>query len=408
MKSERAIQEQPAPGWPGIQPRWTSSAKDGVGTSINADVRVWFTHSHGILNEIYYPDVDQACTRDLGMLITDGKNFFSEEKRQSHTEVEYLAKGVPAYHLTNTCNQGRYRIEKEIIASPRFNAVLQRTKFVPLKGELKDFHLYALLAPHLKNRGTGNTAWLGNFKGRSVLFAQREDVAIALVCSASWLKRSVGFVGTSDGWQDLMQHGAMTWQYTRAENGNVALTGEIDLKKNRGAFVLAVGFGQSADGAASRQSQLSKQVLTMRLPDTPETGKRGRKACSILTVARRVKENSTGRARQSCMARNPNRHPEGLLPVFPFRGALRKETMISAAITWFGREIWLRPPAHCWRQATSMAPGEFFATFSPPNCRTVTGRRICGFTVRRTGMGFRWMKLHSRSCSPKWHTAKRH
>lgn len=55
-----------APGWPGIPARWTSSAKSGVGTSRGPASRVWFTIGHGILNEVYYPDVDTACTRDLG------------------------------------------------------------------------------------------------------------------------------------------------------------------------------------------------------------------------------------------------------------------------------------------------------------------------------------------------------
>ena len=38
-----------APGHPGIPPRWTSSAKSGVGTSLSSKSRVWFTLSHGIL-----------------------------------------------------------------------------------------------------------------------------------------------------------------------------------------------------------------------------------------------------------------------------------------------------------------------------------------------------------------------
>ena len=70
-----------APGWPGIPPRWTSSAKTGAGTALNQHSKVWFTLSHGILNEVYFPRVDQACTRDLGFIVTDGKAFFSEEKR---------------------------------------------------------------------------------------------------------------------------------------------------------------------------------------------------------------------------------------------------------------------------------------------------------------------------------------
>ncbi|MBC7863730.1 MAG: hypothetical protein IAF38_12195, partial [Bacteroidia bacterium] len=44
-------------GWPGIDARWTSSAKSGVGTSLNPDSKVWFSINKGILNEIYYPQV---------------------------------------------------------------------------------------------------------------------------------------------------------------------------------------------------------------------------------------------------------------------------------------------------------------------------------------------------------------
>jgi len=40
-----------APGWPGIPPRWTSSAKSGIGTALRPSSRIWFTVSHGILNE---------------------------------------------------------------------------------------------------------------------------------------------------------------------------------------------------------------------------------------------------------------------------------------------------------------------------------------------------------------------
>ena len=42
-------------GAPGIEPRWTSSAKEGLGTAYHTSCRVWFTLSHGIVNEIYYP-----------------------------------------------------------------------------------------------------------------------------------------------------------------------------------------------------------------------------------------------------------------------------------------------------------------------------------------------------------------
>jgi glucoamylase len=239
-------------GWPGIPARWTSSAKSGVGTALSPTSRVWFTLSHGILNEVYYPRVDQACTRDLGLIITDGCDFFSEEKRHARYQVDYLAEGVPAFRLVNTCRQGRYRIEKKILTDPRRDVVLQYTRFTSLQGSLDDYHLYVLLAPHLGNRGDGNTAWIGDYKGVPMLFAERDGNALALACSAPWLKRSAGFVGASDGWQDLRRHRQMTWIYAQAENGNVALTGEVDLLAFGGTFVLALGFGRNPAEAGHR------------------------------------------------------------------------------------------------------------------------------------------------------------
>jgi glucoamylase len=239
-----------APGSPGISARWTSSAKTGVGTALSNKSRVWFTLSHGIFNEIYYPRIDQACIRDMGFIVTDGATFFSEEKRDAESEVHWLAEGVPAFGLLNISRDGRYRIEKQIVTDPNRDTVLQQVTFIPQQGELSDYHLYVLLAPHLGNQGSGNSAWVDDVNGRPVLFASRDGSGLALICSAPWTKRSVGYVGSSDGWQDLKAHRRLTSEYTRAEYGNVAVTGEIDLLTTHGVFVLALGFGKDANEAA--------------------------------------------------------------------------------------------------------------------------------------------------------------
>jgi glucoamylase len=237
-------------GSPGTEPHWTPSAKTGVGTALGDKSHVWFTLSHGIFTEIYYPHIDKACVRDMGFLVTDGVDFFSEEKRDACSKVHWLAAGVPAFGLVNTCRENRYRIEKEAVTDPRRNAVLQQVRFIALQGPLSSYHLHVLLAPHLGNQGAGNTAWVGEYEGTPLLFAQREGVALALACSVPWTKRSAGYVGSSDGWQDLKAHKEMTWEYTRAENGNVALTAGIDLLKTQGDFVLAIGFGGDPEEAA--------------------------------------------------------------------------------------------------------------------------------------------------------------
>ncbi|MGB6842765.1 MAG: glucan 1,4-alpha-glucosidase [Candidatus Sulfotelmatobacter sp.] len=254
-----------APGWPGIPPRWTSSAKTGVGTALNQHSKVWFTLSHGILNEVYFPRVDQACTRDLGFIVTDGRSFFSEEKRHCTFENRPVEPGVPAFELTNTEIGGRYRIHKEVFTDPYRNVLLQKIRFEPLRGQLSDYHLYALLSPHLANCGYHNTGWVGDYKGLPLFFAENDGTALALGSSAPWKKMSVGFVGASDGWQDLSAHFQMEWEYQRAENGNLACTGEIDLAACNGEFLLALGFGaKSTEAGQQARSSLQEDYGELR------------------------------------------------------------------------------------------------------------------------------------------------
>lgn len=239
-----------APGSPGIEPKWTSSAKTGLGTSISSDSRVWFTISHGILNEIYYPKIDRVCTRDFGFLISDGKEYFSEEKRDTTCKLTFIKDNIPAYKMINTAKDENYSIEKIIITDPERDVVLQKIIFRALKNNPDGFNLYALIAPHIGNKGYENNAWLGEYKGVPMLFAQRGSTVLAVCCSQKWLKRSVGYVGFSDGWQDVNKNKRMTWEYQTALNGNVAMTGEIDIKSCNGEFTIATGFGQSPEAAA--------------------------------------------------------------------------------------------------------------------------------------------------------------
>lgn len=241
-----------APGWPGSEPRWTSSAKCGVGTSVTAESPIWFTLSHGIVNEVYYPRLDQANIRDLGFIVTNGKDFFSEEKRHAVSAVEPLVPGVPAYQLTNTCEAGRYRIYKTIFTDPRRACLLQRVRFEPLSCALADYQLFALLAPHLANHGMGNDGWQGDHKGWPMLFAQRDGIALALACSIPWRAASFGYVGVSDGWQDLRANKGLTSRFAEACGGNIAITGEIDLTGSKGECVLALAFGANAAEAGQR------------------------------------------------------------------------------------------------------------------------------------------------------------
>ncbi|HTW72922.1 MAG TPA: glucan 1,4-alpha-glucosidase [Acetobacteraceae bacterium] len=237
-----------APGWPGIEPRWTSSAKTGVGTALSAVGRVWFTISHGILNEVYYPRVDQACIRDFGLIVTDGAGFFAEEKRDCSAETTNLEDGVPAFQIVNTHIGGRFRITKRILTDPRHEVLLQQIRLEVLEGP--PLRLFALLAPHLVNAGAHNTGWVGDYKGARMLFAERAGSRLALATDRAFLAASVGFVGVSDGWQMLHAHGHLADQYDRAADGNVALTAELNVAGDA-PIRLALGFGRAATAEAA-------------------------------------------------------------------------------------------------------------------------------------------------------------
>jgi glucoamylase len=244
-----------APGAPGIAPRWTSSAKDGIGTAYHTSSRLWFTLSHGIVNEVYYPHVDTPNTRDLQFLITDGETFCHEEKRDLDHLTEYPEKNVLLYRLTNSDRKGRYRIITEIIGEPHSSVLLMHTRLEILDQKLRGkLRLFALLAPHLDGTGQNNSARWCNRGGRKFFRAEREDVHMVFGCAPDFMRRSVGYVGRSDGWQGLMDNFKMDWEFEQADKGNIALTGEIDLSHGL-EFIVAVAFGRSAQSASTQLLQ---------------------------------------------------------------------------------------------------------------------------------------------------------
>ena len=99
-----------------------------MGTAYHTSCRVWFTLSHGIVNEIYYPTVDQPNTRDFQFLISDGETFCHEEKRDLDHRIEYPERDCVFYRLTNSEPNGRYRLIKHVLADPHRSVLLVHTK----------------------------------------------------------------------------------------------------------------------------------------------------------------------------------------------------------------------------------------------------------------------------------------
>jgi glucoamylase len=235
-------------GAPGAEPRWTSSRKDAVGMAYSAASRIWYTISHGILNEIYYPTIDRPQTRDMEFLLTDGETFVHEEKRDLERTFEYIDADSSAVRLTNSDHQGRYKIIKEIIADPHHPVVLMRVRFEGDERLLSRMKAYALLAPHIDVGGADNSGSVLDLAGKRVLLAWKNGISLVMAASCGFSRASCGYVGASDGFQDLMDNFRMDWEYGCALDGNIALTGEIDLAQHR-EFVVAISLGEGHHSA---------------------------------------------------------------------------------------------------------------------------------------------------------------
>ncbi len=248
-------QQGEAFGTPGLEPRWTSSVKDAVGTAYSASSRVWFTCSHGILNEVYHPTIDSAQVRDMEFLISDGESFAHEEKRDLLSSFEYIHPEALGVRYVNRDPDGRYTLTKEIICDPHHSAVLIKVKLEGHEDLLPRLKVYALLAPHLGGGGAGNTGRALDIAGHKILLAWKNQWSLAMAASCGFSRVSCGFVGASDGWRDLMGNFQMDWEFGSATNGNIALMGEVNLQPGKAGereFLLAFGIGDTQHTALQK------------------------------------------------------------------------------------------------------------------------------------------------------------
>ncbi len=238
-------------GAPGIEPRWSHSNKEGVGTAYSSDSRLWFTLWRGIVTEVYFPRIDRPQLRDLEFLLTDGATFFHEEKRHLVAVTERPTDHALGYRVRSDDPEGRYRIHKSVIADPHLPCLLLHTRVEIRAPELSGkLRLFVLAAPHLDVSGWGNNAEVQLLSGREVLTAEHNGVALAMAANRPFRHCSVGYVGASDGFTDISRHRELTAEFDRAPNGNVALTGEVPLDRGP-EFTLALAFGDSIPAATS-------------------------------------------------------------------------------------------------------------------------------------------------------------
>ncbi|NER20175.1 MAG: glucan 1,4-alpha-glucosidase [Symploca sp. SIO1C2] len=257
-----------APGNPSV---WSYAGKQGIGTSYeqyvnktyqddgptNTISKVWFSLAQGIVTETAFGRIDQAQIKDLQFLVT-GNGFFDEERVATDSTVNYLDQDdsgrplSPAYRLVNTDKEGKYTIEKHIFTDPDRQTLFTRVIFTANEDGITP---YLLVNPHMGNIGNDDVAFVS---GDSLNARNGEDdVYLSIKSNLNFEKTSAGYVGSSDGYQDLSDNGFMDWNYDYTDQnqlGNVAMIAQLPTL-NAGetrTFDLVVGFGNNYQEATAQ------------------------------------------------------------------------------------------------------------------------------------------------------------
>ena len=272
----------------------------------------------------------------------------------------------------------------------------------------------------------GNTAWIGDYKGEPMLFA-----AGAAACRwrsparCRGVDRSAGFVGVSDGWQQLATHGRLDPAYDRAENGNVALTGEIGFAAGAERVVLALGLRAEPAEAALQRAAPACNAGFERPHGRYVAGWRALAGALLPLDRRRAAghQHAIASAPRCCApsGRSPSRRPWS--PACRSPGASARATTTSAATTWSGRAIWSRRRAASWPPApttTRCAILRYLRAIQeadghwPQNCwldGTAYWHGIqmdeCAFPILLADALWREGALAARRCSASWPMVER-
>ncbi|HEX8397988.1 MAG TPA: glycoside hydrolase family 15 protein [Pyrinomonadaceae bacterium] len=222
-----------APGAPGKDAQWASAGKQGVGTSVSLESKIWFTLQGGALTEVYYPDVTVANVHLLQFVVVNPKTKRVETERDDAVhKVEATRPDSLTFRQINTAKSGEWKITKTYVTDPERASVLIDVRFEPKN---KDLNLYVYYDPSLGNSGMGDSATLKfgltateSFeKGGKSSFLHIENPALGAgdVIIKEW---TVGFYQVSDGFEQLRTHGKIVTQYVDAKGGNVAMMGKIE------------------------------------------------------------------------------------------------------------------------------------------------------------------------------------
>ena len=261
-----------APGAPGDSTTWRTGYKDGVGTALSRDSKVWYTLAEGSLSEVYYPAADTANVRDLAFVVSDGSSFTQQEDDHTTRTVELTDPRSLSYRQTTADDAGRWRLTKSYVTDPATSTVMIDVDFQSLTDTSLD--LYVVDDMSLANNARDDSGHTTQVAGHPALVSSDthvdgNPVSSALVASTGFEQVSTGYLGDeatgSDGWAQLARDRTLT-TYDQAGPGNIVQTGKIPTDDQGDAQVsLALGFGGDEGAAiAAASSSLGRSFGTVQ------------------------------------------------------------------------------------------------------------------------------------------------
>jgi glucoamylase len=248
---------RPAPGAPGHDAHWMSAAKNGFGTANSVASKVWFTLNDGVMTEVYYPTLDVPNVQMLQLIVVtpEGKVETESENTTHSIEVTDNARSL-SFQQENRAKSGAYVILKSYVTDPDRDTVLVSVSFRAWKADSNAYKLYVYYDPALNNSGMHDSGWTeGN-----ALIAEDGDTASALTADPTFAETTNGYLGTSDGLEQL-RAGEPIIDYQRATDGNVVQVGRPAAARivfgNWINFTLSLGFGKRpSEALANAQASL--------------------------------------------------------------------------------------------------------------------------------------------------------
>ena len=227
--------------------------KDGVGTSLTRDSKVWYTLTGGSLSEVYYPTGDSPNVRSLDFAVTDGHSLTQRETDASVTRsVALIDQKSLTYRQISTDKAGRWRLVKTYVTDPARSSVAIDIRFTVLKGGA--LQLFALYDPSLASSAQGDSGRSAAQGSGSALLSEdvtgTAPVGSALVSSTGFLRSTTGYVGSvSDPVTQLASAHALATTYASATPGNIGQAGQVRTTGTDTHVTLALGFGPNAGSA---------------------------------------------------------------------------------------------------------------------------------------------------------------